>query len=261
MSSTMIACHSIIRQASEAYFRSVWVEAPSIIYVRQGSKYIETDDSKIRITENQAVIFSPGQILGIKNRPDENADYLADVFTFDAELVKKCYSSINAQAPANSNFSAIAVNTEMQNAFSKAKQDLIAQEIPDNIIQHRATELLLWLSESGVYFRIANEPTIHDRVRKLLLSDLARNWRAQEVAQHMAMSEQSLRRHLAEMNTTFKDILTEARLGRALDLLQTTTLPVTEIAYEIGYGSPSSFTERFKSRFEIPPTAIRKKLI
>ncbi len=261
MSSTMIACHSIIRQATEAYFRSVWIEFPAIIYVRQGCKYIETSDSKISVSENQAVIFTPGQILGIRNRPDASSDYLADVFTFDAELIKKCYSSIDLHTPANSNLSAISVNTAMQDAFSKAKQDLIQQEIPNNIIQHRATELLLWLNEAGVHFNIANEPTLNDRVRKLLLSDLARNWRASEVAQHMGMSEPSLRRHLSETSTTFKDILTEARLGRALDLLQTTSLPVTEIAYEIGYGSPSSFTERFKSRFEIPPTAIRKKIV
>lgn len=44
---------------------------------------------------------------------------------------------------------------------------------------------------------------------------------------------------------------------RAVDLLVNTALPVSEIAYELGYRNASSFNRQFKQRFGVTPSAFR----
>ncbi|MFT4185524.1 MAG: AraC family transcriptional regulator [Rhizobium sp.] len=44
---------------------------------------------------------------------------------------------------------------------------------------------------------------------------------------------------------------------RAVDLLANTSLPVSEIAYELGYRNASSFNRQFKQRFGVTPSEFR----
>ncbi|MEZ0484404.1 helix-turn-helix transcriptional regulator [Fibrella aquatica] len=47
------------------------------------------------------------------------------------------------------------------------------------------------------------------------------------------------------------------RLERAADLLQTEELNVTQVAYQIGYNSPSHFTKVFQEHFGYPPMKLK----
>lgn len=71
------------------------------------------------------------------------------------------------------------------------------------------------------------------------------------------MSEATLRRRLAEDGRTFRDILAEQRMSTALSLLQTTTLPVSQVAEAVGYRSASRFAARFRTRFGVLPSDVR----
>ena len=62
---------------------------------------------------------------------------------------------------------------------------------------------------------------------------------------------------LAE-GTGLQAIKDAVRLGRALHLLQTTALPIGVIAGRCGYSSQSRFAARFKARFGLTPSALRK---
>ncbi|WP_047465973.1 AraC family transcriptional regulator [Rhizobium rhizogenes] len=44
---------------------------------------------------------------------------------------------------------------------------------------------------------------------------------------------------------------------RAVDLLVNTSLPISEIAYDLGYRNASSFNRQFKQRFGLTPSAFR----
>ncbi len=51
----------------------------------------------------------------------------------------------------------------------------------------------------------------------------------------------------------------DARLRRAVDLLLTSSQPVSTIAYDLGYENVSSFSNLFKRRFGITPGAFRAR--
>ncbi|NUO00583.1 MAG: AraC family transcriptional regulator, partial [Saprospiraceae bacterium] len=48
------------------------------------------------------------------------------------------------------------------------------------------------------------------------------------------------------------------RLHHSRHLLQTTTLTVSEIAYEVGYSALNNFSDAFMEEFGERPTAVRR---
>jgi two-component system response regulator YesN len=60
-----------------------------------------------------------------------------------------------------------------------------------------------------------------------------------------------------EAGTTFRSYLTEIRIGRAKELLRTTTLRPSEIAGQVGYSDPHYFSYVFRKRTGLTPTEFR----
>jgi len=59
---------------------------------------------------------------------------------------------------------------------------------------------------------------------------------------------------------TFQEFLIQQRIDKAVDLLQDSGLPVTQIALAVGFSDLSSFTHTFQRRTGIPPSFFRKTL-
>ena len=61
------------------------------------------------------------------------------------------------------------------------------------------------------------------------------------------------------MAVNVSEYVEAVRIGRAQELLLTTTMPVTEICYECGYKSISSFNTAFRKVSGATPRAYRKQ--
>ncbi|MFK0252051.1 GlxA family transcriptional regulator [Streptomyces sp. NPDC090445] len=80
-----------------------------------------------------------------------------------------------------------------------------------------------------------------------------------ELARRAVMSKRSFaRRFGAATGTTPHAWLRELRLSSAEELLETTDLPVEEIARRVGYGSAAVLREQFVRRRGIPPRSYRR---
>ena len=60
---------------------------------------------------------------------------------------------------------------------------------------------------------------------------------------------------------TFSEILIDSRMKHAISLLKSTSLPIAEVAYLVGYENTENFIRTFKNRYDKTPTAYRKELI
>nr|WP_281068750.1 helix-turn-helix transcriptional regulator [Ramlibacter agri] len=115
-----------------------------------------------------------------------------------------------------------------------------------------------WLLELGIVFQSRSpQSAVSVAVRDLVANRLDAAWTTQGVASELAMSEATCRRRLAAEGTTFAELLVDARMSAALTLLQATTRPVSDIALQVGYESPSRFAVRFRERFGFAPTQVR----
>ncbi|MFE3109610.1 GlxA family transcriptional regulator [Kitasatospora indigofera] len=79
-----------------------------------------------------------------------------------------------------------------------------------------------------------------------------------ELAGRALMSRRSFaRRFTAATGSTPHAWLLNQRLGRAEELLETTDLPIEEVARRVGYGSAAVLREQFVRRRGVPPRAYR----
>ncbi|QIE43721.1 AraC family transcriptional regulator (plasmid) [Rhodobacteraceae bacterium SC52] len=71
------------------------------------------------------------------------------------------------------------------------------------------------------------------------------------------ISVRSLQRSLSQAGTTYSDVLNRVRDRKAREFLLQTDMPVTGIAYSLGYSDPANFTRAFVRRNGTPPQHFR----
>jgi len=80
-----------------------------------------------------------------------------------------------------------------------------------------------------------------------------------ELADAMNMSRSNLLRKVKkETHLSVSQLISQVRLTRAMELLRTTSLNVSEISHEVGFNSPSYFIKCFRERYGYPPGEIGK---
>lgn len=81
--------------------------------------------------------------------------------------------------------------------------------------------------------------------------------RLSEVATRLGVSVRTLERRLAEEGVSFLDVLDNLRFELAKRYLQEPNLPISEIAWLLGYADPSAFTHSFRRWSGKSPTELR----
>ncbi len=99
---------------------------------------------------------------------------------------------------------------------------------------------------------------IHE-AKNLMLSHMDNPVTLISLAHKVGTNDFKLKKGFKQLfGTTVFTYLLQARMERAEQLLTDTKMPVTEIAFTIGYQTIGSFTSAFKKYFGYPPTKIRK---
>ena len=81
-----------------------------------------------------------------------------------------------------------------------------------------------------------------------------------DLSREMSVSRATLNRKLQALtNLSPAEFIRYLRLQRARELLEKNAGTVAEIAYQVGFGSPSHFSAAFHERFGIPPSEIQPK--
>lgn len=81
--------------------------------------------------------------------------------------------------------------------------------------------------------------------------------RLSEVAAKLGVSIRTLERRLADEGVSFLDVLDELRFELAKRYLHEPNLPISEIAWLLGYADPSAFSHSFRRWTGKPPTQVR----
>ncbi len=85
------------------------------------------------------------------------------------------------------------------------------------------------------------------------------NFGPEQLAARMGISYSSLHRRVKEnFNKTLSQLLREKRLELAKELLQKEDFSVAEVAYQVGFGSPSYFNKCFHEYFGVAPGEYKK---
>jgi AraC-like DNA-binding protein len=89
--------------------------------------------------------------------------------------------------------------------------------------------------------------------RKILMKNLMRPKRFEDVAQDLNMSARTLRRKLGEENSSFRQVLDELRRDIAIRYLRETDLTVEDIAESLGFSDAANFRQAFRRWTQAAP--------
>jgi AraC-like DNA-binding protein len=99
-----------------------------------------------------------------------------------------------------------------------------------------------------------------DAVRAAIAASLRHGGASlQRTANQLGVSARSLQRHLAEMGTSYSEMVAEVRLDAACHLLVASNARISDIALRLGYAGPSSFSRTFMRLMKIQPVIYRRQ--
>jgi AraC-like DNA-binding protein len=123
-------------------------------------------------------------------------------------------------------------------------------------------ELIIYLSKSYIS---ADSPDAASLLRvadviALLEKEFMNQWTLDDLVQTANMSKGNLIRIFRNAtNQTPIEYLLDIRIQRAMELLRKTDLPVTEIAYEVGFSDSNYFSRHFRNKINSTPKEFRMK--
>jgi TolB-like protein/AraC-like DNA-binding protein len=108
--------------------------------------------------------------------------------------------------------------------------------------------------------QISMDDQFLSKIHQIIEDNLAdENFSVEDLAQHAGLSRSMLHRKLIKLaGRSAGDLITERRLLKAKELLENNVATASEIAYKVGFSSPSYFTKVFKNYFQVSPGNVRK---
>ncbi len=101
--------------------------------------------------------------------------------------------------------------------------------------------------------------SISSKVKRIIEKNLSDgSFDAEKTAKQLNMSRQTLYRKLKNDDSSYSDLVDEVKQNKAFFLLKQTQLPLTVIAYDLGFSELSAFTRAFKRWTGQTPAEYRK---
>jgi len=106
----------------------------------------------------------------------------------------------------------------------------------------------------------AADPSPLDRVREVIASELSRGVPTMDVVtRRLGMSQRTLRRRLDADGTSFRELLDDTRARLARSYVGDARMPLSEVAFLLGFSEPSAFHRAFKRWTRTTPAAWRER--
>lgn len=121
----------------------------------------------------------------------------------------------------------------------------------------RTLKQFLQHSPADLLARPDGGDSLTSRIRRLLGRDCAHWPDLEQVATHLHVSPQTLRRHLREEGSSFQELKDHLRRDLAIYHLGRDELSIQAIAEQLGFSEPSAFHRAFKKWTGLTPGAYR----
>lgn len=107
--------------------------------------------------------------------------------------------------------------------------------------------------------RLNEKTTLKDKIRHELMFTEGNFPTLDQLAHRINMPERTIRRKLTTEGTSYKDLLSEIRRQKALELIAAGNFSMEKIAEQLGYSDAASFYHAFKTWTGTTPANYRKK--
>ena len=232
--------------------------SPALCRVNRGSKIIVQGTSQMQVTPQQLIILPADVELEVINQPD-NGLFCSDLLSLTADLLADFKAHYMSEPPPGRLTSLCAPMTPELSFMWQNVLQAVRGGLSTELQHHQTMGLLLALQQAGYAGPLLNErqQDLTAQVRQIIMLSPAEAWSVPRVAKMLFVGESTLRRRLQQESQSFRLIVEEVRMAYALGQLQSTSLPIGEIALNSGYQSGSRFTARFRQHYGLLPKHVR----
>ena len=253
-------------QSSETTELEATIYDPVICLILRGEKETTAGGRTIRFGAGESLIVSHSlPVVSRITQATQKAPYLAIILSIDLSILRALYHEMDSVP--DSDRQATAMNADKagddiidalsrylalsgQSVEKKVMGPLVLKEIHFRLLMAPHGAMLRQLLGHESYATQINKAISH------LRANFRKPLSIKEVAKTIGMSESSFYERFKRVTETSplqyqKDI----RLIEAQRLLRIERLPVSSVAYEVGYESPTQFSREYSRKFGIPPSA------
>lgn len=255
--------NQVLVAAQQAYrLSAVYVDLPLLILPLAGIKRMELGARQAEALPGQFLMIHRAACLQVENLPAGGESYRAWLVPLPWRVVELARTLLHAHASPAARGETIPFTTGAITPLLAMLEHLLAVltapgTLDSAILDHALLGVALALARSSHgHFLHACDPSLSARIRQLISAAPEREWSSADFEERLHVSGATLRRRLAEEETSLRALLREARLHHGLTLLQTTRKPVKSVAQACGYRSAPSFTRNFIAHFGIEPAAV-----
>ncbi len=243
---------SVYTSVKEQKLLNVSIVKPLLIVVLSGDKEIGKDRKEV-CHSGSFIFLSGSSAVDIRNIPKDQT-YFALLIDFD----EQDFNGLHVNT-LNSQHYCIGKTTQvLEHCLQQfVESSLWAPEKLWSLRKREIIELLCYMGHNEILSMVGSS-TVGRRLNDMFCEQNFHELTIEYICAQLAMSESTLRRKLKLEGTSVQEIKDQARLGQGLHLLQSTHYSIGLIAEKCGYQSQSRFSDRFKGRFGLTPSELRK---
>lgn len=246
-----------------------------ISFVIEGAVEVYVFSEKITVKEGNGFFIMPGKLHSVTPSADaKSAIYFT--FIFDPEILygkKGSYFECEYYAPfvqAGVPFYTFSSEEEWaKEVFETAKGMEKIYHDPTAELKLRMQRTLqdIWIAFYHHLLEQQSHRNVQKNTKKILdmisyiHTHYAEKFTLEDMAEQLNISKSECCRYFKKnMHITISDYLLDYRLTKAVQLLEHSSLNITEIAQATGFGDASYFIRRFQEKLNCSPMKYRKQL-
>jgi AraC-like DNA-binding protein len=261
---------SIVRSREPTAMRSMCY-VPLVCLVLQGRKTSTMEDRTVSFGAGDSLIVSlelpaDSQIVEASGE----VPYVALALEIDLALIRTLSNEMNLSHNEADPSDVIAVGEgdpaigdTLKRLFRLHRVDQTEREIMTPMLIRECHFRLLHQRHGGMLRRLAEPDSHASKIHKVvhkIKEDFASSLQMTDLARHAGMSVSSFHDHFKRvMGSTPLQYKKNLCLLRAKERLSIEQLSVTEVAFEVGYESPTQFSREYARKFGHPPSVERSR--
>lgn len=243
---------AVYSSIKEQHLLNVPVVKPLFIAVLDGEKKLGKQD-EIICRAGDFIFLSDSPAINMRNIPKEK-EYFALLIEFDYQD----FVGLGSQTSSTQPFTLGEISLTLEKCLQQfVEWSVFAPKELWPLRKKELLQLLYYLGHTDILAMAASHK-LGQNIHAIISEKPSVELSLTTLCQKISISESTLRRKLALEGTTVQEIKDQVKLGLGLHLLQTTSHAIVYIAEQCGYQSQSRFTSRFKERFGLTPSALRK---
>ncbi len=226
-----------------------------LIYAMQGRITLVVEGDNHEIGEGELGIVFPGQIHSYETSLGNINN--GKIILLGQRLLGEYNAELSGYAVASPVFALSRLHADCIAAINT----LISSDGEDIRVQKAYSQLFLcrFLPAVQLIARGPSEEGLLYSLVKYMEENFRENISLTDVANALYVSKYHLSRIFSRvLKKNFNDYLNSLRINAAVQLMDSTELSITKIAYEVGFGNNRTFNRAFQKQMNTTPGAFRK---